>query len=653
MSEKDEIIFNKYAVCIKGKNAEILAKINLRFSVGRSSYRVILLEEKENGFIGKTNDPDVTVDISIINNSISIELVGNFSGIDTICYFTGSKIDSLYGRAFVPDEDCRIFETKAHEDFYLTNSGLLLQEKVKKNGLWMIAPPPHVFSFGDDDLGWLGLSIPEPMPVQYTNISCHNRIFNLTFDSYSPGHADGRLPTVFIDTGLDDSKAVLDCHCTHAAELGLVNMNRDDYSWWHNPIFCTWGNQLYRQKCDPVEVTDDIQIHFDEADIMHWADQVRLIYKGEFNYIIDAGWFEYIGDYKPNLSKFKSLENFKKMIADLKTRGCRVILWFTPFWVQQGANVEREHPDYLLYRLDGTVYRDKSNRAFLDYSNPDVREYARTLIEYMLVTLDADGFKIDMNYVHPLMSDITLCDPTWGYGNLFWLKVLKFFCEHTVKIKKDAFSTINGIESYLQPYACSVRLNDLFDKHNPQAWYDRAEMVLRLMPNVPIDVDGWPMDLEKAREYQFVSPVFGAPVTYHTDAVDGLSAKMTDIEFNRMASVWHVYSKAPCEYGMRVTIDAERDIFERRDGKGKLKAVALQKSVLVCYGEDSIYLTANCDRAISLPVENSNLYRNAEKVYRDGKREPVKFFRDEAVLLLNMEDSGKGILYYKIMKDLH
>ena len=650
MNEKDKIICNKYAICLKGKNEEILAEIKLRFSVGTSSYRIILLEEKENGFIGKTNDPDVTVDISIINNFISIELVGSFLGTDTVCYFTGSKVHSLYGRAFVPDEDYRIFETKANEDFYLTNSGLLLQEKVKKNGLWMVAPPPHVFSFGDDDLGWLGLSIPEPMSVQYTNISCHKQIFNLIFERYSPSHTNGRLPRVFIDVGLDDSKAVLDCHCNHARKLGLIRTDIENYSWWYNPVYCTWGNQLYRQKTDPVDVTDDIQIHFDADDIMRWADQLRLIYEGEVNYIIDAGWFEYIGDYKPNLAKFKSCEEFKNVISKLKSRKFKVILWFTPFWVQSGSKIETEHPEFLLRRLDGTIYRDKSNRAFLDYSNPDVRKYAKTIIEYMLLTLDADGFKIDMNYVHPLMSDITLHDPAWGYGNQFWLKVLEFFRFNAIKLKKDTFSTINGIESYLQPYACSVRLNDLFDKHNPSAWYNRAELVTRLMPDVLIDVDGWPMDSEKAREYQFVSPVFGAPVTYHTEAFDVLMAKITDAERNRMISVWHVYSKVPCEQGMEVKIDADSDIFERRDCKENLKAVALQKSVLVCYGEDRIYLTASCNRAVSLSVENPNLYRKAEKVYRDGKREPVKLFRDETVLLLNMEDSGKGILCYEVMK---
>jgi hypothetical protein len=193
-----------------------------------------------------------------------------------------------------------------------------------------------------------------------------------------------------------------------------------------------------------------------------------------------------------------------------------------------------------------------------------------------------------------------------------------------------------------------VRLNDLFDFNNPKAWYERAEMVARLMPDVPIDVDGWPSSVEKMREYEFVSPVFGAPVTYYIDAVDIMSVKLTDTDLNRMASVWHVYSKAPCEQGMKLTIDADQDIFERRDARGNMMATTLQKSVLVCYTEDRIYLTANSDRVVSVPVESVTRHTKAEKVFRDGRREAVNLFKDGGHLVLNMNDAGNGILCYEI-----
>jgi hypothetical protein len=630
------------------KNNKQIARLPLTFSVGKNLYTVVGVNESDGKIIGRTEDPKIYVEISFTDTGISVELKGSFSDVDSVVYFCNSEVFCQYGRAFVPDAGCRIFETIGEEDFYLTNSGILLQNQIGKDALdlWMLAPPPHVFSFGDNELGWWGISIPEVMPVVYTKISCRNKLFNISFHDYSSKSNFGRMPRIFIDVDLENSKDILDKHACHASELGLIDKNKKSYSWWHNPVYCTWGDQCYLQKTAPKNLEDISSIPLNEEMIIRWADGIRSMYSGEVNYIVDAGWFDYLGDYDPKLSEFESIEEFKSVLVKLKEKNFRTILWYTPFWVHSLSKVFKEHPEYLICRRDGTIYYDTDKRAFLDFSNPEVRNYAKTRIEYMLTILDADGFKIDMNYTMPFMSDIVLHDDSWGHGNDFWLNVLKFFHSSATAIKEDAFLTISGIESYLQPYASSVRLNDLFDMDNPTAWYNRAEMVARLMPDVPIDVDGWPSSISKMREYQFVSPVFGAPVAYYIEAVEVMSVKLTEVEHNRMASVWQVYGKVPCESGMQLNIDADNDVFERRDVNGNLQAVALQKSVLACYATDKIYLTANRDCAVSFPVNQGDVYENAEKVYRDGRRETVNLFRDDNSFLLNMSDSGNGILYY-------
>jgi len=198
------------AIQIKGKDKSLLATIRLQFSVGTSHFLITEVEARGSGFIGRTHDTAVTVEILPSVDGLSVELKGPFTGTDSVVYFCDSAVASLYGRAFVPDADCRLFLTRDKEDFYLTNSGMILQQKVKKQDLWMIAPPPHVFSFGDDEKAWFGFSIPEPMPVEFTSLSCHARAVSLSFDGYSPRHYEGRLPKVYIDAGLADSKAILD-----------------------------------------------------------------------------------------------------------------------------------------------------------------------------------------------------------------------------------------------------------------------------------------------------------------------------------------------------------------------------------------------------------------------------------------------------------
>ena len=171
-------------------------------------------------------------------------------------------------------------------------------------------------------------------------------------------------------------------------------------------------------------------------------------------------------------------------------------------------------------------------------------------------------------------------------------------------------------------------------------------MVARLMPHVPMDVDGWPSSLEKMREYQFVSPVFGAPVTYYIEAVDIMTTRLSEADLNRMASVWHVYRQAPCAHGMRLTIDSDTNLFERHDASGHLQAKAIDQAALVSFTADSIYVTSNSTRALSIPITRA--YTQAEKIYRDGRRELTSFFQDGNTIVLNVLDAGTGILCYKI-----
>jgi len=102
---------------------------------------------------------------------------------------------------------------------------------------------------------------------------------------------------------------------------------------------------------------------------------------------------------------------------------------------------------------------------------------------------------------------------------------------------------------------------------------------------------------------------------------------------------------------MKVKIDGGAGVFERRNAHGGLKAMALQKSALVCFAPGKIYLTANCDRAVSFSVESADRYTRAEKVYRDGRREPTGLFKDGRNLVLNVSDAGSGILCYEISQD--
>jgi hypothetical protein len=637
------------AILVAGADGLRLARLALVFTVGTAVHRVVAIEGAGPRFVGRTADPAVTVALDLEGDRLRVELVGPFAESDAIVYFQGSTIDAQYGRTFVPDCDCRTFLTRDREEIFLTSSGMILQKRVNKRDLWMIAPPPHVVSFGEAGRGWFGLSIPEAMPVVHTRIACAKGSFDLTFATYSASHDGGRLPRVYIDAALPDGKAILDAHRRHAQDLGLIVADKRTHAWWYDPIYCTWGDQCYLEKTSTAPVSGFApRCTFSSELMLRWAARVRTMHAGPVTYIVDAGWYDHLGDFMPNPTTFGTVEAFREAIARLKADGFRVVLWYTPYWTEARSAVERDHPEYLLRRRDGTPYRDDDGRGMLDFSRADVRDFVRSRIAFMLRTLDADGFKIDMNYVHPLMQDVTMHDSAWGFGDQLVLQVTRFIHGCAVALKPDAFLTISGAESYLQPYASSVRLNDLFEFDDPRAWYKRAELVLRLMPDVPIDVDGWPSSLRKLREYWFVSAVYGAPVTYSIEAVDIGAQPLGEVDLNRMASVWHVYSQAPCAHGMRVTVDDDSDTFVRRGPDGRLQAMALQKCAFVTLTPERIFVTANRACAVAIPVESGRPWTSATRVHRDGRRAPVPVFQDGDRVLLSLEDAGEGILCYEI-----
>ncbi len=644
----DNMTFANSSLTILGQDNKPLGELKLAFSINAQAYSVEQLDRCVVGYVGKTQDPRVQVLIQACEGGCRVELQTDFPVSGRVSYFTGSRITAQYGRCFIPDADCRIFEISAKEDFYWTNSGMILQKKVNKDGLWMIAPPPHVISFGHDTTGWFGISIPEPMPVCHTHLSSHRGRMTLHFDHYSSSHDGGRLPRVYIQTGLPDSKAILDRHCALAGALGLLTVNKKQYGWWHNPLYCTWGDQCYLQKMSPAQLEEGSAIPMNEELILRWARNIREFYEGEVNYIVDSGWTDYLGDWGVAINDFASTGAFKAVLDQLKAMNFKVILWYTPFWVHKNAALFADHPEYLIRRTNGDIYLDDANRAFLDFTQPDVRDCVRGRIEFMLKELDADGFKIDMNYTHPLMADIILHDAAWGHGNSLWLNVLKFLHETAVAIKEDAFFTISGIESYLQPYASSVRLNDLFDFDHAAAWYDRAELVSRLMPDVPIDVDGWPASIVKMREYQIVSAVFGPPVTYYTEATEIMGRVLTQADKNRLASTWFVYSQAPCSQGMQLKIDNDCDRFERRDALGNLRAKAIDKTILLSYIDDRIYATANRDTTAAIRLPAGKVCGGVRRMNRDKTTADVTYYAEADQLLLTLEDAGHGILAYEI-----
>ena len=623
-----------------------LAELTLTFAVGENQYRVTTLQKTPSGWTGLTADPAVTMSITRGATSLCVELCGAFGPPQDVSYFTDSKIAASHAHAFIPDVYLGYFPMAQDRTFTLTNQAAMRQRLGLKEELWMLAPPPHVIGFGTHEGAGFSFSIPECLPSDAMQVVMQKRTLRINFLHHVASCDGGRLPRVYIDLGVDSRATMLDRHLGHARELGLVVANKPQPAWWHNPLYCTWGDQ-----CRLALHGTPQNMSLTRERILGWADKIRTFYADEVNLIIDDGYFHSWGDFRVRPDLYATVDAFRELIAELKRRNFRVILWYAPFWVDKRAATVTEHPEWILHRPDGTLLDetgDWKNKHHYDWTHPGLREYKRTLFRHFLTDLGADGFKIDMTYACPPTKDVVPHDPTWAAGNLFCKRVVEFIHTEAKAIKPDVFLTVNGVESYLQPFASAVRLNDLFNLTDATKWYERAELVARVMPGVAIDVDGWPAAPCKLREYPFVASVYGAPVSYYLDGTEVGDVDFTEADINRMASVWATYSHAPVHGDEKIIIDAEAGRFERRDATDRLRALSLERRVFITYGDQAIRVTANTAMAVAVPLEKGVAVSKGVRVNRDGTRGPVTLHHEAGRVLFFAEDAGDGILYHEL-----
>ncbi len=634
------------ALSITDAHGRSLAELALTFIVGDNHYRITTLEKTSSGWSGQTADPAVTVKITASQQHLCVELCGVPPQTGDVSYFCGSKIAASHAHAFIPDVHLGTFPMVQDRTFTLTNQAAMRQRLGIKEEIWMLAPPPHVIGYGTHEGAGFSFSIPECLPSDAVQVVMQKRTMQINFLHHVATCDAGRLPRVYIDLGVDSRATMLGRHLAHARELGLVVADKPQADWWHNPLYCTWGDQ-----CRLAQHGTPQNMSLTRERILGWADKIRTFYDGEVNLIIDDGYFHSWGDFRVRPDLYPSVDDFRALITELKGRNFRVILWYAPFWVDKKAAAVTEHPEWILHRPDGTLLDetgDWKGKHHYDWTHPELREYKRGLIHHFLTELDADGFKIDMTYACPPTKDIVPHDPTWAAGNQFCKRVVEFIHTEATAIKPDVFLTVNGVESYLQPFASAVRLNDLFNFTDATKWYERAELVTRIMPGVAIDVDGWPAAPCKLREYPFVASVYGAPVTYYLDGTEVGDVDFGPTEINRMASVWATYAHAPVHGDEQIIVDAAAGRFERRSANGALRALSLEKRVFIAYGEKSIRVTANTAMAVAVPLEKNLTISKAVRVNRDGTRIPATLHVETRRALFFVEDSGDGILYYEL-----
>ncbi|MCL4401316.1 MAG: alpha-galactosidase [Acidobacteria bacterium] len=136
------------------------------------------------------------------------------------------------------------------------------------------------------------------------------------------------------------------------------------------------------------------------AELKKYADEAAAL--GLEAFIIDAGWFSnrgsrvdpIYGDWDPDPVAFpKGLRD----VADyVHAKGMRFGVWVEMECGGTESRVVREHPDWVL-RYNGKPKAGGRGRVYLDFARPEVRRWARAVIDRLVREDKVDWLKLDYN----------------------------------------------------------------------------------------------------------------------------------------------------------------------------------------------------------------------------------------------------------------
>lgn len=116
-------------------------------------------------------------------------------------------------------------------------------------------------------------------------------------------------------------------------------------------------------------------------------------------YIVDSGWYVdrdwvlELGDWQVSRRKFP--RGLEELATHVRSRGMKFGLWVEIENLGQGSRMFREHPDWCLSYRGEPVINDR--RCQLDFAKPEVRQWARAVVERLVTTFQLGWIKIDYN----------------------------------------------------------------------------------------------------------------------------------------------------------------------------------------------------------------------------------------------------------------
>jgi len=438
--------------------------------------------------------------------------------------------------------------------------------------------------------------------------------------------------------------------------------------WWSRPIYCSWGDQAFAARMREGRLDEDHASRYaTEGDLNRWLAIAGRQKLPIGTVILDLGWMSAYGDFAPNPTHFSDLRRY---IEELHGKGLHVLLWI-PMYEARGAlfgldnarsNVAAKHPEWLVHTREG-----KPTDQF-DYTNPDVRDYLRTRIHYMLSSdaggLNADGLKVDFIDRLPDPALSVFHDPSWGIGEAMNAKVMELIYTAAKQAKADALIDSSFMNSLFHAWQDVIRLND--DVSNSVETYWWRAWTASVNGVHLIDGDDW-----WAMERYFVpltlaKSAWGIPTLYALEyrgslgteetigvASGGYPVNISQDSFRQVKAILDVYGHAPADNMQEPIVDPVIQKAGRRYKEGPLKGFFAAQTlnfgrVLVTYTAQTAQLTSTADGDVFVPLPDGFLAKRISAVDFAGSKKEITFKQQGDQVHFGVEDSARGIHSYEI-----
>lgn len=190
---------------------------------------------------------EATVHLEVDHGHVCFHMETALDRFERLHYFTEGRINGAGWQTYLSDvNDCfRSYDVDAEVPISSCFNGLTPDEAdgegmtdpgdVPPTWIWNV--PIRVLSL-HTECGWLGLSLPGPLPVGVTRLAMKDRRFSMGFEELRPACEEAAMPRVYFLTGLAGAYDALEVHRDLSMALGwMVRRDAAQPAWWAKPTF--------------------------------------------------------------------------------------------------------------------------------------------------------------------------------------------------------------------------------------------------------------------------------------------------------------------------------------------------------------------------------------------------------------------------------